>query len=120
MRSTWFLRLERDLARMSPQLRLVPAGHGLCRIYFKECYVHEVNENLAPLGYDIEDHNERLESQGYYEQYEDQIDVIRTVKNYAEGYWDALRHVEHRLFLLRNDPNFYEESRKAYAEAVVK
>jgi hypothetical protein len=120
VKSYWFNRLERDIAEVSPQLRLIPAGHGLWRVYYNSCYVHEINENLTANGYDIEEYNERLESRGYYEEYEDQIEVIRTVKNYAEGYWDALEHVKHRLYLLRNNDEFYEQSRKAYETAVIK
>ena len=119
-RSIWFKRLERGLPRISPQLRLVPIGLGFWRIYFKQAYVHEVFEEMPENGYDFEGYDPRIVNQSYYEEYEDHPELVRRIKNFIEGYWDSIRRLERRVFLLRHDREFYERSVNAYKHVELK
>lgn len=65
-------------------------------------------------GYDIEIPNPRLENRSYYEEYEDNIDVIRNIKNYVEGYYDSSDRIQTRLWMHRHDKEFNEEAEQAY------
>jgi proline dehydrogenase len=75
---------------------------------------------MPPKGYDKEDDNPQLLSKNYYEQYEDNIETIRKVKNFVEGYYDNIKDMTTRLYMLRNDQEFYENSKRAYQQMYVK
>ncbi len=120
MKTYWFNRLKKDLEKISTQIRLVRGRNGLNRIYYKNAYIHEVFEEMPQVGYDIEDYDPRFESQSYYEEYEDKDDLIRKIKNYKEGYWDAILRIKRRLWMLRTDDEFYNNSVDLYKNLIVK
>ncbi len=120
MKGYWFTRLEKDIERMSPHLHLKYVKLGFWRIYYKQAYVHEVYEEMPANGYDIESYDPRLESQSYFEEYEDNAELIRTIKNFVEGYYDSRQRLETRLYMLRNDMEFYKSATKAYQQATIK
>jgi len=119
-KSHWFRRLEQDLYKMDKQLRLVPVGLGFHRIYFKRAYVHEVFEEMPQVGYDIETYDPRLESQSYFEEFEDHPEMVRKIKNYVEGYWDSLRRIQRRVYRMRHNRQFYDQTVNAYSQMTIK
>lgn len=118
--SRWFRRLIREIQAMSPDIRIVPAKYGFYRIYWRNAYIHEVYDNMPYKGYDIEQEDLRNMSQSYYEEYEDQNEITRKIKNYVEGYWDSIDSIKTRLYLLKNDEEFRNNAQKAYQQFVVK
>jgi hypothetical protein len=118
--SRWFRRLIKDVTKMSPDVRIVKLKFGFYRIYYRQAYIHEVYKEMPEHGYDFEEYDLRFESQSYFEEYEDHETLVRTIKNYKEGYWDALDFVRTRVYLMRNDKEFHDKATKAYRQMVVK
>jgi hypothetical protein len=93
---------------------------GFFRIYWKDAYLHEVYKEMPPKGYDIEQEDPRLESREYYQEYEDEVSVVRTVKNFVEGYVDSIDHIKTRVYLLRNNEEFADKAHNAYKQYIIK
>ena len=55
-------------------------------------------------GYDWVDTDPRLESQKYYEQYEDEIKMVREIKNFVEGYEDSMDSQDFKKIMSAWDP----------------
>lgn len=118
--SRWFRRLIKDIKGMSSQVRIVRLKMGFYRIYFGRAYIHEVYKEMPEHGYDFEDYDPRFENQSYYEEYEDHEAMVRKIKNYKEGYWDALDFIRTRVYLMKNNKEFNEKATRAYQQMVVK
>ena len=116
----WFKRFRRECERLSPHVRFREIKLGFFRIYYKGFYIGEAYKEMPPKGYDIERYDERLERQSYYEEYEDNVQLTRKIKNFVEGYYDAKDSFRTRMYLLRNDNEFYENSKKMYQTVKVK
>ena len=93
---------------------------GFHRIYFKQAYVHEIYEEMPLEGYDLESYDPRVENQSYYEEYEDNPELVRKIKNYVEGYIDSIGRIKTRVYMLKNDREFYENAVNAYKQVVLK
>ncbi len=119
-KSVWFKRLEKDLHRISPQLRMVKLPYGFYRIYFKGAYVHEVYEEMPAVGYTYEDYDVRAGSLKYMQEYEDTMELTRKVKNYVEGYYDSILRIQKRLYQFKHNLDHYKSAKNAYAKAVIK
>lgn len=72
------------------------------------------------LGYDLETYDPRFESQQYFEEFEDNAELIRKVKNYVEGYYDAIGTIKTRTYMMKNDNEFYTNATRAYQNLTVK
>ena len=120
MKSYWFKRLQNDIENMSPHLRMKRIKLGFWRIYYKDAYIGEVFEEMAQHGYDINDVDPRLKSFRYYEEFEDNAELTRKIKNYVEGYWDSLKTLRKRLYLMRNHKEFYKNAKMAYRQVMIK
>jgi len=118
--SHYFRRFAKDLKRISPHFRLVKVKYGFYRIYWKSAYIHEVSKDMPVRGYDVEVYNPRLQNKSYYEEFEDNADVIQNVKNFREGYWDSLDVIKTRFYLLKHDAEFNKTSTNAYKQVVIK
>src|SRR3972149_8086971 len=116
----WFRRLYKDVRKMSPPFRFKRIKLGFYRIYWKKAYIHEVYKDMPEKGYDIEEYDPRFESQSYFEEYEDNAELTRKIKNYVEGYWDSLDRIRTRTYLIKNSKEFNEEATGAYQQMVVK
>ena len=116
----WFRRLYKDVMRMSPHFRFKRIKLGFYRIYWKQAYIHEVYKDMPEKGYDIEEYDPRFEGQSYFEEYEDDAELTRKIKNYVEGYWDSLDRIRTRTYLIKNSKEFNEEATGAYQQMVVK
>lgn len=71
-------------------------------------------------GYDLDDLDPRFESQRYYEEFEDQAELTRNIKNYVEGYWESLDRIRTRTYLMRNNQEFNKSATNAYKQMVIK
>lgn len=120
MKSIWFKRLIKELPAISSQIRIKRIKLGFHRIYFKHFYIHEVFEEMPETGFMIDDYDPRLESQSYYEEYEDNVELIRKIKNYIEGYRDSIKTIKTRIYMLRNNNEFYKRSEGAYRQMIIK
>lgn len=116
----WFRRFAKDCERISSDIRLVRVKLGFYRVYFRQAYIHEVYKEMPEHGYDIDEIDARFDDQNYYEEYEDNTEFIRTIKNYVEGYWESLDRIRTRTFLMRNNKEFNEKSTNAYKHMVIK
>lgn len=116
----WFRRFKREAQRFSPHVRFKEIKLGFYRIYYKGFYIGEAYKEMPPDGYDIEEDNLHLDSQSYYEEYEDNIETIRKVKNFVEGYKDSHDQFRTRMYMLRHDPEFYKTSKEAYQTMYIK
>lgn len=118
--SRWFRRLQNDCVKISSHIRFVRVRLGFYRIYWDDAYIHEVYKEMPEFGYDIDDLDPRFENQKYWEEYEDNAELTRKIKNYVEGYYDSLDKVRTRAYLLKNDAEFNKSSRGAYKQMYVK
>lgn len=116
--SIWFRRFYKDVKRMSPHFYFRPINFGWYRIYWtgggEPAYVHEVWKWMPYKGYDVEEKDFNLDSKQYFEEYEDQLEISRKIKNFVEGYWDSRKTMMTRMYMLKNDKSFREEATKAY------
>lgn len=118
--SIWFKRFYNDCKKISPQLRFVRVKLGFYRIYYKNAYMHEVYKEMSEMGYDWDELDPRLESQKYFEEFEDNAELTRKIKNYVEGYWDSLDRIRTRVFMMKSDKEFNQKATGAYKQMVVK
>lgn len=118
--SLWFRRLMKDIKDIDPYLRVKRAKLGFFRIFWKQSYVHEIYKECPMIGYNIEIEDPSLESQKYYEELEDGNEITRKVKNYVEGYFDSLDHIKTRVWMMRHDKEFNENSAKQYQKMVIR
>lgn len=118
--SSYFKRLRRECEKISPYIRFVRIKMGFYRIYFKHAYIHEVYEDMPLIGFDIEDIDPRLSDKKYYEEYEDNIELTRKIKNYVEGYIDSKDRILKRIYMIRNNQEFAERAENAYKQITIK
>lgn len=118
--SRWFRRFYKEMTRKYPHLRFKRVKLGFYRIYYKQGYIHEVYKEMPEFGYDIDDLDPRMELQTYYEEYEDPGEMTRKIKNFVEGYHESVDRVVTRMYMMRHDKEFYENSQKAYQQMYIK
>ena len=116
----WFRRLYKEVSDIDPYIRFKRLKYGFWRIYWKQAYIHEVYEEMPIIGYMIDEVDDRFENQKYYEEYEDNTELIRKIKNYVEGYWDSINKIKRRIYLFKNNQEFYQRSINAYKQIKVK
>ena len=71
-------------------------------------------------GYDINEIDPRLEDKNYAEKFEDNTELTRRLKNFVEGYWEALRHIQIRVWLMKHNDEYNKEATEHYQQMVVK
>jgi hypothetical protein len=118
--SVWFRRFRRELRKISPHYRLVRLKMGFYRIYWKNAYIHEVYKEMPQKGYDIEIEDPRIENKQYFQEFEDEISLIRTIKNFVEGYYDSLDTIKTRAYMLKNNDEFRQKAFNAYKQLTIK
>ena len=118
--SYWFKRLVNEVKKTDSQIRVVRLKLGFWRIYWKNHYIMECFEEMGSQYHDIEGYDPRLESQKYYEEFEDHVKLVRTIKNFAEGYYDSLDKFKRRIYQLKHSPEFWERSKRAWEESSIK
>ncbi len=118
--SYWFKRFLNDLMSLSNSFQVKKLKHGFYRIYWRNCYVYEVYKEMPEYGFDYDDLDPRFDDKKFYEEFEDQVEITRKVKNFVEGYWEALDTIKTRLYMMRHDKEYYDNALKAYQTMVVK
>ncbi len=118
--SRWFKRFKEECESFSPHVRFKEIKLGFYRIYYKGFYIGEAYKEMPPHGYDKVEEDPRFQEQSYYEEYEDNAKLTREIKNFVEGYWDASDQFRTRMYMLRNDDEFYKTSRDAYKSVYIK
>lgn len=118
--SRWFRRLYKDCKKISTHVKFKRIKLGFYRIYFDDAYIYEVYKEMPEHGYDIEDLDVNLVSQKYAEKYEDRIALTRKIKNFVEGYWEALDAIRTRVYMMKHDADFNKKAHLRYATMVVK
>lgn len=114
--SLWFRRLKKEAEHLSLHIRFKRIKMGFWRIYYKGAYVHEVYQEMPLKGYDREEEDPRFENHKYYQEFEDQAELTRKIKNYVEGYVDSIKKIKVRIVNMRNDKEAYETARRAYSQ----
>lgn len=123
--SIWFRRFVRDAQKISNHIKFRKIKYGFYRIYWvgsgEYAYLGECYKEMPEKGYDIEDVNMFLESKKYYEELEDNAELIRKIKNFVEGYWENMESLKRKVFMLRNgDKEFTKLTMEGYRQMVVK
>lgn len=118
--NNWFRRFYRDCKKISPLIRFKKIKFGFYRIYWKNAYIGECYDNMPPKGYDKEEDDVRYMNQSYYEEYEDKAKLTRQIKNFVEGYYDSINTIRTRIYMLKNDYEFRNNSQKAFRSFYVK
>jgi len=118
--SSWFIRAKEECEEMSPHIRFKKIKLGFWRVFYKNSYLHECSEDMTANGYDIVETNPRIQNKSFYEEFEDNIDTIMTVKNYREGYHNFMDHIRTRLWMHKNDKEFSERAERAYSKFVIR
>ena len=118
--SYWFKRFYRDCKRIDHNIRFKRIKHGFYRIYWRQAYLHECHKEMPFIGYTFEDYDPRFESKSYYEEYEDNADLTMKIKNFREGYYDALDRIRTRCYLMRNNNEFNMRTSNIYKQIKIK
>mgnify|MGYP001572943540 CR=1 FL=1 len=120
----WYQRLRREVEAMSPHIRFRRIKFGFYRIYWvgdgESAYIGECSKDMPQFGYDLEERNYQLESQKYFEEYEDNAELIQKIKNFREGYWGSIYRLRTNIYLLKNNAEHRKEAQAAYSQFVVK
>lgn len=120
----WFQRFVREAEAMSPHIRFKRIKYGFYRIYWVgdgvSAYVSECSKDMPQFGYEIEEKNFQLESQRYFEEYEDNADLIQKIKNFKEGYYDSIDKLRTNVYMLKNNAEHRKEAQEAYNQFIVK
>lgn len=120
----WFRRFVKEAEAMSPHVRFKRIKFGFYRIFWvgdgDSAYIGECSKDMPEIGYNIEEKNHQLESKKYFEEYEDNAELIQKIKNFREGYWDNIDRLKTKVYMLKNNQEFRTEAQKAYSEFIVK
>lgn len=116
----WFRRLVRECRRISPYIRFRRIKFGFYRIYWKDAYIHECSKDMPAIGYDIEEYNPRIDNQSYFEEFEDNAEMVQKIKNYREGYYDSIDRIKTRVYMFKNNEEMYRTAKNAYKQMYVK
>lgn len=118
--SYWFKRFQDEAKRIDPHIHFKRIKYGYYRIYWmgggENAYLGECSKEMPEIGYDIEENDIQLESQKYYEEYEDQIELTKKIKNFVEGYWDSLHSLERKVFQMKHNKEFYKTVTTGYRQ----
>lgn len=122
--SRWFRRFQRDCKKISPHIKFKRIKYGFFRLYWtgggENAYLGECYKDMPEKGYEWYDIDPRLESRDYYEEYEDNVALIRKIKNFVEGYWDNLDKIKTRIYQMKHSKEFYKSATEGYRTMRVK
>lgn len=118
--SYWFRRLMRDLSVMSKHFKVRRIREGFYRIYWKDAYVHEVFKEMPMRGYTIYTESPYKESFKLMQEYEQDGEIQRKIKNFVEGYYESKRAIKLRLYQFKNSKEHYNTAKDMYKHVVIK
>lgn len=120
----WFRRFVKEAEAMSPHIRFKRIKFGFYRIFWVgdgvSAYIGECSKFMPEIGYDIEEKNFQLESKSFYEEMEDNAELIQKIKNFREGYWDSKERLKTNIYLMKNNKDHRKEQQAAYQQMVIK
>jgi hypothetical protein len=120
----WYRRFKKEAEKMSKHIRFKNIKFGFVRIFWigdgASAYIGECSKFMPEIGYDIEEKNYQLESKKYFEEFEENTELIQKIKNFREGYWDSRDRLLTKVYMLKNNQEFRMEAQKAYSQMVVK
>lgn len=109
---------------MSPHIKFKRIKFGFWRIYWvgdgSPAYITECSESMPQFGHEIEEKNFQLESKSYFEEYEDNAELIQKIKNFKEGYWDSIDRLKTNIYMFKNNSEHRKEQQAAYSQFIVK
>ena len=118
--SYWFRRLVRELQAMSKDIKIRRIRCGFYRIYWKDAYVHEVYKEMPRKGYVWYTESPYKDSLKLMMEYEQDGEIQRKVKNYVEGYDEAIKSIRLRIYQFKNNNEHYQTARQMYQQMVIK
>lgn len=118
--SYWFRRMMRDLARMSKYFKVRRIRHGFYRIYWKDAYVHEVYKEMPYRGYTWYTESPYKDSLKLIQEWEQDGEIQRKVKNFVEGYSEASKAIKLRVYQFKNNDEHYQLAKDMYKQVVIK
>lgn len=118
--SYYFKRLMRDLAKISSHFKVRRIRCGFFRIYWKDAYVHEVYKEMPRRGYTWYTESPYKESLKLSQQWEQDGEIQRKVKNYVEGYDEAIKAIRLRVYQFKNNDEHYRTAKDMYRHVVIK
>lgn len=119
--SLWFRRLIKDCQKISNRIWFKRIKYGFYRIYWDQAYIYEVYKEMPQNGHDIYENDIRFaESKEYYEKYQDRAELTRKLKNYVEGYYEALDAIRTNAYMMKISSEHNKLATQAYAQHVIK
>ena len=118
--SYWFRRLIKDLFRMSKHFKVRRIRCGFNRIYWKDAYVHEVYKEMPYRGYVWYTESPYKDSLKLVQDWEQDGEIQRKVKNFVEGYAEASKAIKLRIYQFKNNDEHYRTAKDMYKQVVVK
>ena len=120
----WFNRFKTEAEKMSPHIRFRRIKFGFYRIFWvgdgEAAYIGECSKDMPQFGYDIEEKNFQLDSKKYFEEYEDNAELVQKLKNFKEGYWDSLDRLKTSVYMFKNNTDHRKEAQAAYRQFTIK
>lgn len=120
----WFQRFKKECEKMSPHIQFRRIKNGFYRIYWtgggEPAYMYECYKDMPYKGYEWFEVDPRLESQKYFEEWEDKVELTRKIKNYVEGYYESIHRIKTMIYMFKNDKEYRETATKAYRTMKVK
>lgn len=118
--SYWFRRLMRDLYKISKHFKIRRIRCGFYRIYWKDAYVHEVYKEMPYRGYTWYTESPYKDSLKLSQEWEQDGEIQRKVKNFVEGYYESLKAITLRTYQFKNNDEHYRTARQMYRQMVIK
>lgn len=118
--SEWFRRFMRDLMKISSHFRVRRIRCGFFRIYWKDAYVHEVYKEMPYRGYEWYTESPYKDSLKLSQEWELDGEIQRKVKNFVEGYSEAIKSVRLRVYQFKNNDEHYKIAKDMYKQVVIK
>lgn len=117
--SYWFRRLVKDLRKISKHFKVRRIRMGFYRIYWKDAYVHEVYKEMPANGYEWYTESPYKDSLKLMLEYEQDGEIQRKVKNYVEGYYEAIKAIRLRTYQFKNNDEHYRTAKDMYKHVVI-
>jgi len=117
--SIWFRRLVKDLHGMSKHFKIRRIRMGFYRIYWKDAYVHEVYKEMPARGYEWYTDSPYKDSLKLMQEWEQDGELQRKVKNFVEGYYEAIKAIRLRVYQFKNNDEHYRIAKDMYKHVVI-
>lgn len=118
--SHYFRRLVKELYTQSKYFRVVRIREGFFRIFWKDAYVHEMYKEMPYRGYVWYTDSPYKESFKLMQEYEQDGEIQRKVKNFVEGYAEASKAIMLRIYQFKNNDEHYRLAKDMYKQVVIK